>query len=135
LSLKLRNRYLIPAAAAALALVPAGVASAQPGHPGGGGNNPPGGQTVKCIGNAYFCGATVSLAGGASNKIVTINLTDTNFALVGIRVTPATSRGAFSIPRARFRLGGSQYRFRLNAVKSNPKNAKIILLFAAGSRA
>lgn len=92
-------------------------------------------QTVKCVGTADFCGATVSIAGGASNSVVTINLTDTDFSLVGVRVIPATSRGAFSISNASFQLGGSQYRFTLNAVRSNPSGARIILLFAAGTAA
>jgi hypothetical protein len=94
-----------------------------------------GNQTVKCVGTADFCGATVSIAGGASDRVVTVNLTDTDFKLVGVRVIPATSRGAFSISKASFRLGGSQYRFTLNAVRSNPRGARIILLFAAGTAA
>jgi hypothetical protein len=120
-----RNRYLIPVAAAlalgggAIAAVPASAA----------------GKTVRCVGNGWFCGATVSLAGGASDRKVTINLTDTDFSRVAVRVTPGSSRGAFSISNAGFQLGGSQYRFTLNAVKSNPKNARIILLFATGRRA
>jgi hypothetical protein len=91
-------------------------------------------QTVRCVGTADFCGATVSIAGGASNRVVTIKLTDTDFRRVAVRVIPASSRGAFSISKASFRLGGSQYRFTLNAVKSNPRRARIILLFAAGTR-
>jgi hypothetical protein len=106
--------------AAALAASPAGAASS---------------QTVRCVGTADFCGATVSIAGGASNRVVTINLTDTNFKRVGIRVIPSSSRGAFSISKASFRLGGSQYRFTLNAVRANPPRARIILLFAAGTAA
>jgi hypothetical protein len=89
-------------------------------------------QTVKCLGNGDFCGATVSIAGGASNRVVTINLTDTDLKRVGLRVIPTSSRGAFNISKASFRLGGSQYRFTLNAVQSNPRGARIILLFAAG---
>jgi hypothetical protein len=91
-----------------------------------------GSQTVKCVGNADFCGAVVSIAGGASNRVVTVNLTDTDFARVGVRVIPASSRGAFSLSKAAFRTGGSQYRFTLNAVRANPRGARIILLFAAG---
>ncbi len=89
-------------------------------------------QTVRCKGTGDFCGATVSLAGGASNRRVTVNLTDTDFRLVGVRVIPASSKGAFSISHGSFRLGGSQYRFILNAVRSNPRGSRIILLFAAG---
>ena len=92
-------------------------------------------QTVKCVGTADFCGATVSIAGGASNKVITVNLTGTNFSRVGVWVIPNTSKGAYSISKASFRLGGSQYRFTLNAVQSNPRRARIILLFAAGTKA
>jgi hypothetical protein len=62
-------------------------------------------------------------------------LTDTNFRRVGLRVTPPQSKGAFSIRNARFALGGSEYIFKLNAVRANPARARIILLFATGVRA
>ena len=104
--------------AAAVAVAPAGAA---------------GTQSVRCVGNADFCGATVSIAGGASNRVVTILLTDTNFKRIGVRVIPGASRGAFSITKASFRLGGSEYRFTLNAVRANPRSARIILLFAASN--
>jgi len=91
------------------------------------------GNTIRCTGNGDFCAATVSIAGGASNRVVTINLTDTDFTRVGVRVIPAASKGAFSISKAGFRAGASQYRFTLNAVKANPRGARIILLFAAGT--
>jgi hypothetical protein len=122
---RLRRRHVLPfvivgaIVASALTVAPAGAAS----------------QSVRCIGNADFCGASVSIAGGASNRVVTINLTGTNFRRVGLRVIPASSRGAFSITKASFRLGGSQYRFTLNAVSSNPRGARIVLLFAAGTAA
>jgi hypothetical protein len=90
-------------------------------------------RTVHCLGNADFCGATVSIAGGASNRVITIMLTDTDFRRIGVRVIPSASRGAFSITRASFRLGGSEYRFTLNAVRANPRRARIILLFAAAN--
>ena len=92
-------------------------------------------KAVKCVGTADFCGATVSIAGGASNKVVTIKLTDTNFKRIAVRVFPSSSKGAFSITKAATINGGSEYRFTLNAVKSNPKGARIVLLFAAGTPA
>lgn len=104
--------------AAAVAAAPAGAA---------------GQKTVRCIGNGDFCGATVSIAGGASNRVVTILLTDTNFKRIGVRVIPSASKGAFSITRTSFRVGGSEYRFTLNAVRANPRSARIILLFAASN--
>ncbi len=119
---RVRGRHLVGTVVltlliGAFAAVPAGAANT---------------QTVKCVGTADFCGATVSIAGGASNKVVTVNLTDTDFSRVGLRVIPSSSRGAFNISRAGFALGGSVYRFTLSAVSGNPKGARIILLFAAG---
>ncbi len=92
-------------------------------------------QTVKCVGTGDFCGATVSIAGGASNRQVTVRLTDTDLRLVAVRAIPASSRGAFSITHPSYRLGGSEVRFTLNAVRANPAGARIILLFAAGGAA
>ncbi len=111
--------------AVVLALVAAALVAAPAGAAGR--------RTVRCLGNADFCGATVSIAGGASNRVITIMLTDTNFRRIGVRVIPSVSRGAFSITRASFLLGGSEYRFTLNAVRANPRRARIILMFAAAN--
>jgi hypothetical protein len=89
-------------------------------------------QTVNCAGSAWGCVATVSIAGGVSNRTVVVRLTDTNFTRAGRRVLPRSSRTAFSITNPRFMLGGSEFVFTLNAAKSNPRGARIILLFAAG---
>jgi hypothetical protein len=122
---RLRSRYLLPYVLAG-ALLAALVAAPSAGAAG---------QTVKCKGNGDFCGASVSIAGGASNRVVTINLTDTDLKRVATRVIPAASKGAFSISKAKYKSGGSQYQFTLNAVQSNPKGARIILLFSAGAKA
>jgi hypothetical protein len=87
---------------------------------------------IHCAGTADGCVASVGIAGGASNKTVIITLTDTNFQRVGRRVIPRNSKAAFSMKNGRFARGGSEYIFTLNAVKANPKGARIILLFAAG---
>ena len=124
---KPRNRYLIPLAAAAV-LAPAGIAAVPAGAAGT--------QSVKCIGTGDFCGATVKLPrGGVSNKRIIVRLTDTDFRRVGVRVIPGESKGSFGISRASFRLGGSEYRFTLDAAKGQPNGARVILLFAAGVRA
>ena len=123
---RFRTRLLLP-----LVLVGALIAAAVAAAPAVAAH----GKMVRCIGNANFCGATVSIAGGASNRVVKIKLTDTDFKLVAVRVVPKTSKGAFSISKASFRHGGSQYRFTLSAVAANPPGAKIILLFAAGVNA
>jgi hypothetical protein len=91
-------------------------------------------QVVRCVGTADYCGAAVSIAGGATNRAVTVALTDTNLKLVGVWAVPATSITRFRITKASFRLGGSQYRFTLNAQRGNPRRSRIVLLFAAGSQ-
>src|SRR5882757_5139274 len=73
-------------------------------------------QSVRCVGAADYCGATVSIAGGAKNRIVSVNLTSTNLRLIRVWGLPARS-SAFKISGAGFRLGGSVYRFTLNAWK------------------
>jgi hypothetical protein len=85
--------------------------------------------TVKCRGTERACSATVSLSGGASNKPVTIELPGTSWRAPSVSVSPASSRGAYSISRARFASGGSEYRFTLNAVRGNPRGSHLTLKF------
>jgi hypothetical protein len=85
--------------------------------------------TVICRGTERTCSASVSLAGGASNKLVRIELPGTSWRTPTVRVTPASSRGAYSITRARFALGGSEDRFTLNAVRGNPRGSRLTLTF------
>ena len=92
-------------------------------------------RTIRCVGNADYCAATVSIAHGARNRVVTVSLTDTDLKRVKVTVRPPASKGAFNISKASYRLGGSQYRFTLNAVRANPRGARIILIFAAGGGA
>ncbi len=125
MSTRIRLRVMLSAVSACLVL------TAVIALPAGAANK----QTVSCKGTADFCGATVSIAGGASNKVITVRLTDTNLSRVATRVIPGSSKGAFNISKAHFALGGSEYIFTLNAVKANPKRARIILLFAAGAKA
>jgi hypothetical protein len=91
-----------------------------------------GAQAIRCVGTADYCGATVSIAHGAQDRVVTVNLTDTNLKLVKVTVRPPASKGAYDISKASYREGGSQYRFTLNAVRANPAGARIILIFATG---
>ena len=88
--------------------------------------------TIRCRGNGDGCVASVSIAGGVSNQTVVIQLTDTDFSRIALRVTDRSSRGKFSIRNPRKLLGGSEYIFTLNAAKSNPRFSRIILVFAAG---
>jgi hypothetical protein len=116
-------RRFVPCSLVAAGVIAAGAIGAAPASAA---------TTVNCAGNAFGCVATVNIAGGASNRTVVVRLTDTDFSLVGRRVTPKSSRGAFSMKNGHFALGGSEYIFTLNAVKANPKGSRIILLFASG---
>ena len=98
----------------ALAFVVAGaiVAAALPVVSAGAANT----QTVRCVGTADFCGATVSIAGGASNRVVTVNLTGRPRSRRG-QGDPVVLAWRLQHTRTSFRLGGSQIRFTLNAVR------------------
>ncbi len=87
-------------------------------------------QTVRCMGTADYCGATVSIGGGVTSRVVNVMLTGTNLKLVGAYAVPGTARRGFTISNASYRLGGSQYRFTLNSLRSNPRRARLVLLFA-----
>jgi hypothetical protein len=95
-----------------------------------------GSRTVKCHGTADFCGATVSLAGRASTRKVTIELTDTDFGSkpVALRAISGAASGSYLISKPRLEEGGSLYVFTLKTPKREPSNARLILLFSAGSR-
>jgi hypothetical protein len=89
-------------------------------------------QTVRCAGTADYCTATVPIGGGAKNRLVTIELTDTDLQPVGVRTAGGAKPGGFKVTKAGLRLGGSEYRFTLNAAKSNPRRARILVSFARG---
>ncbi len=84
---------------------------------------------VNCRGSEQICKASVSLAGGASNRLVRIELPGTSWRAPSVRVTPNSSRGAYEISHPRFALGGSEYRFTLNAVQANPRGSHLTLTF------
>ncbi len=86
-------------------------------------------KILGCRGSERLCTATVSLTGGASNQLVRIELPGTSWRAPSVSVTPKSSRGAYSITHKRFALGGSEYRFTLNAVQSNPRGAHLTLTF------
>jgi hypothetical protein len=115
--MRARGALLAAAVAAALTVVP-GTASAA------------GSVTVRCRGNDSTCLATVGLAGGASNKRLTVELPGTDMKLVAHVVTPHWVSGAYSLSRGRYSLGGSVYTATLNAVQSIPRGAKLKLEFA-----
>lgn len=122
--MKLSKRLLILVSLAAVGVTLAAVGSAGAARS----------QSVQCKGTADYCGATVSIAGGVKNRVVTVMLTDTNLSLRGVWAAPSSASGAYKITKASFRLGGSQYRFTLNARPGAPRRSRIVLLFGAGSR-
>ena len=65
--------------------------------------------TVRCRGGGDSCRARVSLAGGASDKRVTIELSDTDLRLVSVRPNRRSLRGAYGLFDQRLRSGGSEY--------------------------
>jgi hypothetical protein len=124
----MRAKRLAPIVAAA-GLIIVGVVTALPAGAAGS-------RTVKCHGTADFCGATLSLAGRADTRKVTIELTDTDFGSkpAAVRVIPAAASGSYLISKPRFAEGGSLYEFTLKTTKSEPSHARLILLFSAGAR-
>jgi hypothetical protein len=88
-------------------------------------------RSIVCRGGGNSCTAVVSLAGGASNVKLRIALSDTDLKLVGRSVKPGSVRGAYSLSRGSYSLGGSLYTVTLNAVQSIPKGSTLTLKFAA----
>jgi hypothetical protein len=86
--------------------------------------------SLKCRGGSSSCSVTIGLAGGASNKKLRISLTDTDLKLVGRSVKPKEVKGAYSLSKGSYSLGGSVYNVTLNAVQSIPKGATLTLRFA-----
>jgi hypothetical protein len=91
-------------------------------------------QAVRCVGTSDYCGASLGIAGRAANRVVTVNLSATNLRVVGAYAVPGGAR-RFSITNGTYRLGGSQYRFTLNTLRSNPRGARLVLLFGPASAA
>ena len=87
--------------------------------------------TVRCRGGGDSCRARVSLAGGASDKRVTIELSDTDLRLVSVRPNRPSLRGAYGLFDQRLRRGGSEYTFGLNAVQSTPAGSYLVFTFRA----
>ncbi|HEV7462196.1 MAG TPA: hypothetical protein VGN78_16805 [Solirubrobacteraceae bacterium] len=88
-----------------------------------------GSATASCRGSANLCEATFSLAGGASNKRLTVQLPGTNLRLLAVNATPAYVRGAYRLFGGRFTTGGSVYTVNLDAVDSIPAGAKLFMTF------
>jgi len=87
-------------------------------------------RSITCKGGSSSCVATVGLAGGASNVKLKIALSDTNLKLVSVSVKPKEVKGAYSLSKGTYSLGGSLYTTTLNAVQAIPKGATLTLKFA-----
>jgi len=87
--------------------------------------------TVRCRGGGDSCRARVSLAGGASDKRGTIELSDTDLGLTSVRPNRRSLRGAYGLFDQRLRRGGSEYAFGLNAVQSTPARSYLVFTFRA----
>jgi hypothetical protein len=120
------HRSLLSTAGVALACA-ATLASAAPALGAGS-------QTVRCVGGGDFCTASIRIADGANDEVVTVKLTDTDLRLVKVTALNALTEQPYAIDDASTRGGGSQFRFTLDAPKANPKGARLVLQFAAGRR-
>ncbi len=69
------------------------------------------------------------IAGGARGKVVTVKLTDTNLKLESVTAVSAVEDG-YDLSKERYRAGGSEFRFTLDAKRANPKRARIVLVFS-----
>ena len=88
-------------------------------------------KSIACRGGGSSCTAVIGLAGGASNEKLRIALSDTDLKLVGRVVKPSSVRGAYSLSKGSYSLGGSLYTVTLNAVQSIPNGSTLTLRFAA----
>jgi pimeloyl-ACP methyl ester carboxylesterase len=88
---------------------------------------------VPCRGGSSFCRARVDLAGGASDKRVTIRLSDPDLRLVSVRPNRRSLRGDYGLSEHRLRRGGSRYLVTLDAAQSIPRNSHLTLTFRAFS--
>jgi len=86
---------------------------------------------VRCRGGDDLCRAKVNLAGGASDKKVVIDLTDSDLRLVSVRSNRRSLRGAYGLSGQRLRAGGKKYVLRLNAAQSTRRGAYLTLTFRA----
>lgn len=85
--------------------------------------------TATCVGTTSSkCTAKVSLAEGASNKVITIVLSGTNQKLASVSV-PKAHKGSYTFSMGTHSMGGSVYTARLNAVQSISTGVYATLVF------
>jgi hypothetical protein len=83
---------------------------------------------VQCKGNATTCTATVSIAGGAGNERVVVNLPSSGMRLVSVKPNRPDLKDGYMITKARMRKNGHQYAFTLNAIEA-PRGSALRLNF------
>jgi hypothetical protein len=88
-----------------------------------------GSASATCRGTDKLCEAKFSLAGGASNKRLTIRLPDTDLKLLAVNAVPAYVHQAYSLSGGHFALGGSEFIVTLNAVDYMPRGATLRFFF------
>jgi hypothetical protein len=88
-----------------------------------------GSATAACRGSESFCEATFSLAGGTSEKTLTVQLPATNLRLIAVNASPAQVHGAYLLTGGRFSVGGSVYTVTLDAVQGIPRGARLVMTF------
>jgi hypothetical protein len=88
-----------------------------------------GSATAVCKGSDTQCDATFSLAGGASDKTLTVRLPAAGMRRIAVNATPAHVQGAYSLTNGRLGSGGTTYTATLDAVQSIPRGARLILTF------
>ena len=88
-----------------------------------------GSATATCQGTESLCEATFSLAGGATEKTLTVRLPGTDLRRIAVNATPAQVHGAYLLTGGRFSAGGSVYTATLDAVQSIPAGARLVLTF------
>jgi hypothetical protein len=114
-----------PAAAAGATVVAAMLAMA--------GSSAASARTIRCVGTPDSCGATVSIAGAAGSRRLTVKLTRKHLSLVRVSAIPAGSRRSVSLSHASYGRGGTRYHVTLHSTTRHARGARIVLVFASGA--
>jgi hypothetical protein len=88
--------------------------------------------TVRCTGTATSCTATVSLAGGASNERVMIQLPEAGMRVKSVRPTSADLDGSYLISNQSSTAGGHTYAFTMSAAEA-PRGSALKVRFTRPS--
>jgi pimeloyl-ACP methyl ester carboxylesterase len=89
------------------------------------------GTVVDCTGGRVFCQATVGIAGGASQKKVTIRLRNDDLRLVDIQPNRRELLGTYDLGTARRRKDRNEVITTVSAVQATPPGSRLIFTFRA----